>query len=493
MNVRDTIINYPFNKCLHPTYVFNKYNGRFVEVACGKCDSCLLSRSQHYKTLCNLQEQDSKFTMFVTLTYTQDNVCSIQPVTPSSDIFSDEPTYFIVNQPKRWSKCDFIDGNKILSNDKCSVFSYKKYNQSYDDCVYLNKLLLKVYNVKGKQLPYGYIPVLNKHDLQNFIKRFRNYAKKILGFCPEIKYFGVGEYGPKTFRPHYHLLFYFDDSCLFDVFGQIISSAWQFGRVDFSRSRGKCSGYLSGYLNNYTRVPAIHAIKATKPFIVHSSYFGTAFYRTQKEKVYKQGLDYLVEHVRQLGDHEEFISAWRNLKNIFYPKVRYFSSRDDKLIYRLYVCYHKAQLIFGKNYNITDLTGLVIETDLPYFAPLLYDTPDSFDNRVPRNFNQVYHDLLISKHFINFVCDGNYNNSFPKFKMIKEFYSRCELASLRRFYQAQECWSDIDYHYFYDNFRVDYDRENLVVYKAWNSYITVKADSSIKHKEQNDLNIDFYD
>lgn len=45
---------------------------------------------------------------------------------------------------------------------------------------------------------------LSKHVFQNFIKRVRidldRFADKL-----KVKYFGCGEYGPKTHRPHYHI------------------------------------------------------------------------------------------------------------------------------------------------------------------------------------------------------------------------------------------------------------------------------------------------
>lgn len=43
-------------------------------------------------------------------------------------------------------------------------------------------------------------PVLNKVDLQSFIKKLRYYSK--------FRYFAVGEYGERTMRPHYHIIMF---------------------------------------------------------------------------------------------------------------------------------------------------------------------------------------------------------------------------------------------------------------------------------------------
>lgn len=46
------------------------------------------------------------------------------------------------------------------------------------------------------------VPSLRKDDLQKFIKRLRKSFKKPL------RYYAVGEYGSKTYRPHYHLILF---------------------------------------------------------------------------------------------------------------------------------------------------------------------------------------------------------------------------------------------------------------------------------------------
>ncbi len=47
-------------------------------------------------------------------------------------------------------------------------------------------------------------PTLRKRDVQLFLKRLRKNYK----YDNHIKYFCCGEYGGKTFRPHYHLIIF---------------------------------------------------------------------------------------------------------------------------------------------------------------------------------------------------------------------------------------------------------------------------------------------
>lgn len=51
---------------------------------------------------------------------------------------------------------------------------------------------------------HGTFGVLKKLDIQNFLKRLRNHYEP-----NEIRYYCLGEYGPNTLRPHYHLILFF--------------------------------------------------------------------------------------------------------------------------------------------------------------------------------------------------------------------------------------------------------------------------------------------
>lgn len=75
---------------------------------------------------------------------------------------------------------------------------------------------------------------LIKSDVQRFIKNLRNSGKSF-------RYFGCGEYGEKTARPHYHLLIFSDDIILKDL-------------VFYKRS-GDFPLYTSDTISDFWRVP----------------------------------------------------------------------------------------------------------------------------------------------------------------------------------------------------------------------------------------------
>ncbi|WGL31471.1 replication initiator protein [Dipodfec virus UOA04_Rod_1087] len=70
------------------------------------------------------------------------------------------------------------------------------------------------YNEKG-------VPVLVPKDMQDFLKRFRAFVGQ-----PKVRFFGVGEYGSKTLRPHYHLLLFNFPECDLHY---VLEKTWKFG------------------------------------------------------------------------------------------------------------------------------------------------------------------------------------------------------------------------------------------------------------------------
>lgn len=90
-----------------------------------------------------------------------------------------------------------------------------------------------------KYLTYGAdgLETLVKRDLQLFIKRLRKNTSK------KIRYYAVGEYGPETFRPHYHIIAYGID---INSYKQIVES-WNLGFVTVGENHERRMGYITKY------------------------------------------------------------------------------------------------------------------------------------------------------------------------------------------------------------------------------------------------------
>lgn len=105
------------------------------------------------------------------------------------------------------------------------------------------------------------LPSLSVAHLQNWLKRLR------LAISPlKIRYFGVGEYGDETERPHYHVILFGMPTCertrtLRHVSGlkrplwekccpvcQVIGKTWKFGDIDAGTVNEASLAYCTGYV-----------------------------------------------------------------------------------------------------------------------------------------------------------------------------------------------------------------------------------------------------
>lgn len=87
----------------------------------------------------------------------------------------------------------------------------------------------------------GYMSIV-KRDVQLFFKRLRKLNPL------KIKYYAVGEYGGKTFRPHYHAI-------LFNCEISTIQKAWNQGQVHYGTVTGASVGYCLKYMSKKGRIP----------------------------------------------------------------------------------------------------------------------------------------------------------------------------------------------------------------------------------------------
>lgn len=97
-------------------------------------------------------------------------------------------------------------------------------------------------------------PQLVKSDLQKWFRKVRK-----LGF--KFRYYAVGEYGSRTFRPHYHVL------CFGDVPDSVIGDAWPFGQVHIGTVTQASIMYCLGYITNKSWK---HLHKRVPPFSLMS-------------------------------------------------------------------------------------------------------------------------------------------------------------------------------------------------------------------------------
>lgn len=489
-------IRYPAPKCLHPQQIINPYTDELMLVPCGKCEACRLNKSYRSAFFCDLEAKSNTFTVFITLTYDNDNI----------------------------PRVDFT------SSDKMRDFEYGDFLSELRLPVSELQPLLKKFELGGD------IPYLRKIDLQNFFKRLRYYVCKRFP-SEKVRYFACGEYGPVHFRPHYHVLLFFNSRELLQVLTEIVRSSWKLGRIDCQLSKGKCSSYVASYVNSYNFVPEILRAGSVCPFVVHSSKLGQGVLQGQRTEVYQMEFDRFIKRSLEVnGKYREF-EVPSSCYSYYFPKCKGFVNKSSRELLYSYTVYHEALQQFPgfsstaalargiasyiycfhgepDSYSL-DLFGSydykqLGKLDTYFYEPGVRDfsvnSPD-----YAKWVNRIYTELLLSKHFLHFVCDRfTLSDIKRKIKMIQDFYSKLESLRLFQFFEKQRMFYDSDlygsddlltdefdndyYPYFYDNVYFDPLKLSVTpVYRNYEADIIKLYRDRVKHKKLNDTNRLLYD
>lgn len=81
-------------------------------------------------------------------------------------------------------------------------------------------------------------PQVSKREIQLFMKKLRAYSGR------EYRYYAVGEYGDKTWRPHYHLIVY----GLNPTENALVEKCWKKGFVYYGLVTDSSCSYVSSYV-----------------------------------------------------------------------------------------------------------------------------------------------------------------------------------------------------------------------------------------------------
>lgn len=130
---------------------------------------------------------------------------------------------------------------------KCPVCMQKRANEwslrIALECREHEHLAFVTLTYSPEQLPPDYCLVPS--HISSFMKRLRTYSER-MGFDGKIRYFGVGEYGEKRGRPHYHLVIF----GLPPRFWNAIRDSWRGSIVDIQipRTIDAVASYVAGYV-----------------------------------------------------------------------------------------------------------------------------------------------------------------------------------------------------------------------------------------------------
>lgn len=354
----DKVRNF-FNRCEHPRIIKNKYTGEPVYVKCGVCPHCLISRSDAKRNLCDYEKWNRKYCYFVTLTYNSQYVPKMALV-PITDYEFDYPIgnnwpavrSQLLTRMLLDSRVKKQDNGQDINMFTCKVnYPYidehlkniyascaaadefrKNYKPEYgssarpyilrtiprmsklynfgdvqrEELVWLSpekvEMLKKKSKCEGNDNAFpqfkGLLKYVNYRDYQLFAKRFRKYLFTKIGSYEKISSYVVSEYSPRTFRPHFHILFFFNSDEVAENIRQAVFQSWKYGRVDTQLARDSAGSYVSGYLNSLVSLPGIFTdVSFTKTKSRFSKLFGYESFRKTVE-VPEQAVERLSERIR---------------------------------------------------------------------------------------------------------------------------------------------------------------------------------------------------
>lgn len=261
-------------RCQHPRTIVNKYTHEPVVVSCGRCPSCILRRSAIQTNLLTTYSTQFRYVYFVTLTYAPHFLPTLQVsiIETCTDDIADVPCV---------PDIDNLDAN----DDNTYLFGFRsvpriasvKVKNSTVERVFKDPEVRFAYPMKPKDLLSilgkvkhyvpNRIPYVCNRDLDLFLKRLRSYYPD-----EKLRYYAVSEYGPTSFRPHWHLLLFSNSERFSKTICENVSKAWSYGRCDASLSRGFAALYVASYVNSFVALPDFYTQmpKVVRPKSFHS-------------------------------------------------------------------------------------------------------------------------------------------------------------------------------------------------------------------------------
>lgn len=508
--------------CEKPVYIKNKYTQEMIAVGCGSCPSCLLKKSDSRTYKCNIQQSLSKYCYFITLTYSTEYI-PLARIDLMKDLYPSDPAIIEGSDSETFHEFRIIPRGTINGYKFQDEEDY--YYRFHSTQEYIANLKQKInLSVNGYYSDKeGLVSYLNYSDVQLFKKRLRKNLSKILGSYENIHIYVVGEYGPIHFRPHYHLLLFFDSDKISQNIQGCISNSWRFGRVDCELARKGASSYVASYVNTSSSLPYLYrACPKARTFSRFSNHFAQGYFEeafkdsTKRESCFLNGIGV------QIGSRYVTIMPWKSVTDRFYPRFsrlcegfvetsmrfirsireadKYLSSHGYfvteepryKQLYDLILYYHEH------NYYIPDcIVNIIINTRVNQF---LFTDKEYTLSALARMYYK--YDTFV----INYLSSDRYDSDYYSTTLnalieIEQFYKKQSLKQLNQFYEYQsEYYNESNdnlytYRYFYD--LSDSSKKSLVaesitgdddIVKAIRTNQHMRLLNSVKHKKLNDKN-----
>lgn len=261
-------------RCQNPRTVVNRYTHEPVVVSCGSCPSCILRRSGIQTNLLTSYSAQFRYVYFVTLTYAPRFLPTLQVsvVETCTDDIADVPCVPNIDDLDAGDPNTYLFGFRSVPRSASVKLKNSTVERTFKDpeirfsYPMKPKDLLSILGKVNHHIP-NRIPYVCNRDLDLFLKRLRSYYPD-----EKLRYYAVSEYGPTSFRPHWHLLLFSNSERFSQTVLENVSKAWSYGRCDASLSRGFAAPYVASYVNSFVALPEFYTQmpKVVRPKSFHS-------------------------------------------------------------------------------------------------------------------------------------------------------------------------------------------------------------------------------
>lgn len=523
-------------RCQHPRTVVNKYTHESVVVPCGHCPSCVLRRSAIQTNLLTTYSAQFRYIYFVTLTYAPCFLPTLEVsiIEACTDDIADVPCFPNIDDLDAGDPNTYLFGFRSVPRTASVKLKNSTVERTFKDpeirfsYPMKPKDLLSILGKINHNIP-NRIPYVCNRDLDLFLKRLRSYYPD-----EKLRYYAISEYGPTSFRPHWHLLLFSNSERFSKTICENVFKAWSYGRCDASLSRGFAAQYVASYVNSFVALPNFYTQmpKVVRPKSFHSIGFteSNLFPRkvriTEIDEVTDKCLDGVV--VERNGKFRTIKPTWPYLLRLF-PRFSDAIRKSPSSIYQLLsaaftaparvirsgcadlscdpfnVLSKQSMLSFCKQYlNYIDNYGkrnaernvFSPKANLPHSDVLILSECrlyDGVDLETSHRVSRVYRFFLgISKFIRTYSPDGNtryfWSSSTSEGKLLEReeflriisdkivnFWNRYEYNRLVDFYQTLEDSNDKDLVDFeLRNYSFRYDRSVLDEEKPYNELPLVR-------------------
>ena len=330
-----------FCACENPKRVRNRYTHDYVIAKCGHCVACEKSRSDRYVSMINNMAEHSKGVYFVTLTFAPEYL-------PTAHFeLSEDQTEFNVTVQHHKLQSVVVSRKPTIEKELRDFPYYEQIVQKIEHRNYTSADW-HFFNIgmpslsDSSFLGKGNFGVLDVRYPQNFLKRLRNllsYAYPALN----LKYFLVGEYGTRTFRPHFHLIIFMDYSIRQTELQNFVSLSWKYGHCDVQRVESSAANYVASYCNSSSSIPRFLQEDVCKPFCRHSNFSAYTFTANETkavlEELYKDDSPYVI---KATSNGLSVLPLQQTLRFFAYPKPSRFDSLSSYEVYDILSEYERA-------------------------------------------------------------------------------------------------------------------------------------------------------